>query len=166
MKSILFAFALLGTSVIAFGQDITIKPSPASDALVAAAKEMNEEQKAFDTAIQQARNTLEASQKQLGAQLQAAQKDLDDKLKADKKYAPLVDNIHTLEKQLADLQQQAQIKFSQSSAPMSSKIATDKALIDGLVPIVRKENDLPSTATFDSATQKWSGVDKPAEVKK
>jgi hypothetical protein len=161
-----FVYALLGTSAIAFGQTtpITVKPSPANDALILAAKEMTDEQKAFDAALQQARSTLDASQKALGTQLQDAQKDLNEKLKADKKYAPILANIDTLQKQLADLQNQAQQKFGQASAPISNKIATDKALIDGLVPVVRKENGIPDTTTFDPATQKWSEA-KVAEKK-
>lgn len=148
---------------------VVVKSSPASDALIAAAKEATEEQKSFDTALQQARSSLDSSQKQLSTQLQDAQKDLNEKLKADKKYAPMLANIETMQKQLADLQSQAQNKFAQSSAPISNKIAVDKTLIDGLVPIVRKENGLSDTATFDPATQKWSTpkeAEKPAESKK
>lgn len=156
-------FVLVGASAIAFGQagnPVTVKSSPASDALVSAAKEMTDEKKSYDTALGQARTTLESSQKTLGEQLQAAQKDLNEKLKADKHYSPALANIETLQKQLAELQSQAQQKFSQASGPISNKISTDKALISGLIPIVRKENNLPDTTTFDPATQKWTEAKK------
>jgi len=159
MVSLLMALAveLVGMTVLAHGQTvITVKSSPASDALVTASKEMTEGQKSFDTALQQARSGLEINQKSLSDQLQTVQKDLSDKLKADKKYAPILADIDRLQKQLAGLQNDAQQKFVQASAPISNKIATDKALIDGLIPIVRKENDLPSTTTFNSTTQKWT----------
>jgi hypothetical protein len=172
MLSLLAALAveLFGMSVVAHGQaPVTVKPSPASDALVTAAKEMTDSQNAFDTALQQARNGLEMTQKSLANQLQAAQKDLSDKLKSDKKYAPALANIETIQKQLNDLQNKTQQNFTQSSAPIQNKIAINKTLIDGLIPIVRKENNLPDTATFDASSQKWTTpktADKPAEPKK
>lgn len=161
--AVLFGMSALAQTVV------TVKASPASDALVSSAKEMTDEQKSFDTAIQKARTSLESNQKTLASQLQSVQKDLNDKLKADKKYAPMLASIENLQKQLADMQTQAQQKFAQSSGPISSKIATDKALIDGLTPVVRKENDLPDTAQFDSAKQTWTVpkvADKPVEPKK
>jgi hypothetical protein len=160
----LLAFALYGQAPAPVA-----KSSPASDALIAAAKEMKEEQKAFDTALTQARSSFDISQKSLLTQIQEAQKDLNDKVKADKKYAPLIEKISTLQKQGQDLQQHAQTQFAQSANPLQSKIASDKALIEGLIPVVRKENGFPDNAAFDPATQNWSvpkAVEKVAEPKK
>lgn len=175
IKLALFSLLTVGClAAVLFGQEpavnvVVVKSSPASDALVSTAKELTDEQKSLDTILNQARSSLDMQQKSLSKQLQDTQKDLEEKLKADKKYSPVLANIQALQKQLADLQTQAQSKFAQTSAPIQNKIATDKALIDGLVPVVRKENQLPPIAMFDPATQKWSlpkEADKPVEVKK
>lgn len=138
----------------AFGQ-VTVKSSPAADALVSAAKDLSTEKKSLDVALQQARSTLDTSQKAIKDQLTALQKDLNDKLKADKKYAPDLDKMEKLQKQLQDSGNEATNKFNQVGGPISTKVAQDQALIDGLIPVVRKENGLPDTATFDVETQTW-----------
>lgn len=150
-----FAILILAASTLAGGQTITVKSSPAEDALVQAAKDLSAEQQTVNTARQQAINSLNASQKDLQQQLQATQKELTDKLKADKHYAPLMDKIDTLQKQLQEAGAQAQQEFNQKAGPIRSKMNTDSALIIGLIPVVRKENGLPDTAIFDPVTQTW-----------
>jgi len=136
--------------------NVSVKSSPASDALVKAAQELVTEQKSFDTMISQARSASEASQKSLQAEIQKANAELQAELKSDKKYKGKLNKIDTMLKQLQSSQQEAQSKFTQESSPIQSAIYKDKALIEGLSPVVRKENNLPADATFDPVTQKWT----------
>jgi hypothetical protein len=144
-------------SVTVNDKDVTVKGSPAADALVSTAKDLTSEKKSLDTALQQARSSLDLSQKTLRDQLMALQKDLNDKLKADKKYASSLSQMETIQKQMQDAGNAANSKLQQSAGPISAKVAQDQALIDGLIPVVRKENSLPDTATFDVGTQTWKG---------
>lgn len=144
---------------------VVVKSSPASDALVHAAQELATQQKSYDTILNQARSGMEANQKTLQADIQKANADLLAELKADKKYKDKLDAIDALQKKLNTVGEQAGQKFQQDAGPIQNVINTDKAVIDGLIPVVRKENDLPPTATFDSATQTWTDT-KPVEPKK
>ena len=155
-----------GNSVSYQSGKIDVKSSPASDALIAAAKEYTSSQAALDTMRQQAMSALQQNQKALQDQLTAAQKSLDDKIRADKKYKSEFDNIANLQKQLTDINTTANTKFGQQASPLMQKINTDKPLMDGLIPIVRKENNLPDNAAFDEKTQTWSVPAKPAEAPK
>lgn len=136
--------------------DITVKSSPAEDALVKAAKDVATKQQAYDAMLQQARGTLESNQSAIAKKLTDAQNDLNTKLKADKKYKPIVDNIIALENQLSDASKTVQNSFNQESGTLQQSINTDRALIKGLVPVVRQENGLPDTADFNANTQKWT----------
>ena len=167
MKKHLIAIACLTfwAGAMAFAQTAaTVKPSPASDALVHAAQDLATAQKSYDNILNQARSTMDASSKALQQQLNDANKTLLDQLKADKKYKDELAKIDGLQKQMQGLNADASQKFNQNAAPIQNEIGKDKALIDGLIPIVRKENDLPATVTFDTATQKWSNA--PATAKK
>ena len=64
--------------------DIVVKDTPASQALIEAAKSQAADQTVFNTKLQQAKYTLDASNKALTEQINAANKDLNDKLKAAK----------------------------------------------------------------------------------
>ena len=168
MKFMIVPTILFSTFSIA-QTPVTVKPSPAADALVHAAQDLQTEQKAFDTLLQQARTTAVASQKSLQEEIQKSNTDLLAELRADKKYKDKLAAIDVLQKQLQTVDQQANQKFQTEAAPIQNEINKDKALIDGLTPIVRQENSLPNTATFDLATQKWTepkAVEKPAESKK
>lgn len=134
---------------------ITIKSSPTEDALIQAAKDYGIESKAYNDAYQQARSAADAGQKDLQKQFQDAQKSLMDKLKADKHYAPLLDNLNTIQKQIQEASSVAGQEFQKKAGPIQNKMATDNALIQGLIPIVRKENGLPDTATFDVGKGVW-----------
>jgi len=157
MKIRNLVFVFIGVSALAFGQaPVTVKPSPASDALNNAAKDFQAEQKAFDNALQQARFASDLSQKQLVDQLQALNKKIYDQLHQDKHYKPMLDQIDTVQKQLQALQQTSEANFQKEAGPIQAKSQSDKALIDGLIPVVRKENGLPDTQTYDPVTQTWS----------
>lgn len=164
MKRCLWPVYLLIMAVACVAQDkpmvptsatSIVKDTPASDALNAAAKDMQAAQKVLASETQQATVALEASQKTLTAQLQEVTKKLNDEIRADKKYKPMFEQMDALQKQLQGLQGEAQQKFQQQSGAMQSKVTTDKALIEGLVPVVRKESGLPDSATYESATQTW-----------
>lgn len=157
-KSVVLALMLAASTAFAQTKQ-TPKASPASDALIQAAKELQAEQKNYNDGFQQAKTTLDASQKQINDQLQAKSKDLSEKLKADKKYKPMLDEIEALQKQLASVGQDAQTKFNQRYGTAQTKLTTDGSIVTTLTPVVRKENDWPDTATFDPATQTWTVPD-------
>lgn len=163
------AMSLLLASSFAFAQDkpkpVDVKSTPASDALVAAAKESKTERDSIETIRQQAISTLQSSQKSLGDELTSTQKQLTEDLNKDKKYKPMVDKIADLQKKIQDLGQTASAKFNKDTGEIQVKIASDNALINGLVPIVKKENGLPDDAVFDQNTQKWTVPTKPEDKK-
>ena len=135
--------------------DIVVKDTPASQALIEAAKSQAADQTVFNTKLQQAQYTLDASNKALTEQINAANKDLNDKLKADKKYKPLIDKLTDLQKQLSDNGTKATTSFTQEVAPLQQKIQTESSTIQALLPVVQKENGLPKTVTFDPTSNKW-----------
>lgn len=164
MKLVRLAVSLLlcATGSILFAQAkpaiVTAKPSPASDALNAAAKEHITEQKAYDAALQEARATLDSTSKDLQKQLVDLNKSLNEQVRADKKYKPLIDKIDAIDKQLQSAQQDVQKKFSDRVGPISRALNTDGAMVSGLIPVVRKENGWPDTAAYDESTQTWTGT--------
>jgi gamma-glutamyl:cysteine ligase YbdK (ATP-grasp superfamily) len=149
---------LLASSFAAAQQaaPVAVKPTPASDALVAAAKDAAQEAKDFQAAMDGANAVMAADQKALTAHLADLAKQLDAQLKADKRYKGLLDQISATQNQLKEGGQAAQAKFDAKAGPIQAKLATDQSLMDGLEPVVRKENGLPDTAKFDRATQTWS----------
>lgn len=175
MKCILIAVAILAASLSlpTLSQTsqpdpsaaATAKPSPASDALVKAAQESTVQQKTFDAALQTAKAALDAKVKDLQQQNIDLNQQLNTQIRADKKYKPMFEKIDAIQKQLAALNTDATNRFQQSVGSIQSQIATNNALIAGLVPIVRKENGWPDTATFDAATQTWKGITAVEEKK-
>lgn len=142
---------------------LQVKSSPASESLNQAAKDYQSEKTVVDTSLQQARSALENSQGGLTKQLQAAQKELNDEIQSDKKYKAMFDKIRDLQKQIDNATATAQAQFNQKVGPVQSKMNSDKALMDGLIPIVKKENSLPDTATYDSVTQTWKENGAPSK---
>jgi len=136
--------------------EVQIKDTPASQALIKFSNEQTADQAAFDTKVKQAEFTLDQSNKTLKDQITAANKDLLDKLKADKKYKPLLDNIDNLNTQLNTDGQKIRDDFSKDAGPLQQKLNFEADEVKALVPVVRQENGLPDTATFDSATGKWT----------
>lgn len=145
----------------------TVKPSPAEEALNRAAKDAAADQKAFDTALEQAKVSLEAQAKDLQKQNVELNQQLNTQLRADKKYKPMFDKIVAIQKQMATLNTDAGNKFQQSVGSIQNNINSNRALVRGLEPIVRQEHGWPATATYDAATQTWKGIPAPpAEEKK
>lgn len=163
MRGILVVF-VMALCEIAGAQSPTVKPTPASETLVKTAKEMATNKVNFQNALNQARTTLDASVKQLQEEVNAKTKAVYDELKADKKYKDKMAEVDTLQKQLAGLNSTQNTKFQTETMPIQQTISKDSALVDGLIPIVRKENDFPDSATFDPETQTWKGTDKKSEV--
>lgn len=164
-----FLLILLFSTVAVAQTPVTVKSSPASDVLVKTAQDLQIQQKSLDTILTNAKAGLEINQKSLQEQINKANADLLAELKADKKYKDKFAAIDVMQKQLQTTTQNAQQKFQQDSGVIQNEVNKDKALIEGLTPIVRQENNLPDTAMFDSSTQKWStpkAVDKSAEAKK
>src|SRR5277367_4805577 len=149
------AIVLGCAGIAAYAQTITVQSSPAEDALVKAAKEYSDANAALTTMKNQAITTLNQNQKTLQDQIAGAQKALNDKLKADKKYKGDFENLADLQKKLGDVGTKANTDFGQQSAPLMQKVNMDKPLIDGLIPIVRKENGLPDSAVFDWEKGTW-----------
>jgi len=171
MKSFLLCIVAMILSVASFAQDkpntteVTVKDTPASQALVQFAKDQTSDQAVLNTKLQQARFNLDASNKTLNDQLSAAQKDLDEKLKADKKYKPLIDSIEFVKKQLSENGTKAQADFAKDASAIQQKVAIETNEVQTLIPVVRKENGLPDAAQFSIDTQKWTktsaSVDPP-----
>lgn len=135
---------------------ITVKSSPAEDALVGASKDAIESRKKFDQMSQDAQNGLFVNQKKLVDDLTAKQKAMIEKIKADKKYKAMIDEIDGLQKQLQNMQGDVRGRFAQQTAPLQQKIASDNAAVETLIPIVKKDNNLPDNAVFDKEKQTWS----------
>jgi hypothetical protein len=151
MKKYFSLFLVIGA--VAFAQ--TPKQSPASDTLITTAKQLQVDKMQRDNLFNQARTTMDASAKTLQKEYDDASKALRDKLKLDKKYADDIKHIESIQAQMNDLSNTARDKYSKEANPLSQKIASEEALINGLIPVVRKENSMPDTATFDPATQTW-----------
>ena len=140
--------------------DVVIKDTPASEALLQFAKDQTADQTAFNTKVQQANFTLNQNNKALQDQIAAANKDLLEKLRADKKYKPLLDNIDNLNAELATTGQKVRDDFSKDAGPLQQKLNFETDEVKTLIPVVRKENGLPDDATFDTSSGKWTVPDK------
>jgi hypothetical protein len=134
---------------------ITVKPSPAEDALVQAAKDAQVQHESFNVAQQQANQTLSTKQKALQDKLNQANVQCWEKVKADKHYRDLVKQIVDAQAELQKSQTDAQTAFAAQTTKVQQAIATDNAQIQGLIPIVRKENGLADTDRFDEQSQTW-----------
>ena len=162
-------FALVFTAVLVFAQappakpdpnEVQVKDTPASQSLVQLAKDQEADQKHLNDIFQQARSSLDSNNKALQDELTKSQKALDDKLKADKKYRDDLAHIADIQSQITNAGTKAQQAFQQSIGPIQQKLNMASAQVQGLIPVVRKENGLPDTATFDMATQKWTNPPK------
>lgn len=153
---LLWAGAALGQAALPpAAATVTVKSSPASDALMVAAKDLQSSQRTLEVASQQAKATMDASQKALNDQLIAITTDLNKRVRADKKYSADFEKIDSLQKQLQTTAQQAQQKFVTDYGPIQQKVATDNAVINGLVPVVKAENGLDEKTIFDPVSQSW-----------
>jgi len=159
MKSTIriIAFTLAIFTAKAFAQTpLTPKDTPASQVLAQLVKDHNADQKAFDVKRQQAMSTLDQSNKTLSDQVAAMQKALMDDLNKDKKYKPRIDQINGMQQKLQTNGANANQAFQRDVGPLQQRVLTEQSQIDGLLPVIRKENGFADNAVFDPATGKWS----------
>jgi predicted RNase H-like nuclease (RuvC/YqgF family) len=156
---------ILSTAILALipfsaSAQITVKPTPAADALNHAASDFQKENKSLEDLVHQAQFGGGQNAQTLQKEMMDLSNKLHVELLADKKYKGEVEAIDKVQTQLKDLQKTTQEKFNQESAPIQQAMATDNALIDGLIPIVRKENGFSDGAEYDRATQTWKVKDQ------
>lgn len=166
MKRIVVLTVIFIATYTAYCQtEIAVKSTAAQDALVELARSQAADEEALNVKVQQANSALDQSKKALQDQLQAVSKDLNEKLQQDKRYKPSLDQITDLQKKLQDLQQTAAANFQKDAGALQQKLQTEKAQVEGLIPVVKKEDHMPADAAFDYKTQKWTIPAKPAETK-
>lgn len=136
--------------------ELTAKSTPASDALGELARDQTADQAALNTKLQQAKYSLDQSNKALGDQIQTVQKDLMAKLNQDKKYKPMLDQIADLQKKLNENQTNASNAYQKDAGPLVQRVQSETAQVQGLIPVVKKENGFPDNATYSVETQKWT----------
>ena len=163
MKTIvrIAGFIAIFMAVSLFGQTfLGPKDTPASRTLDEIAKQYVPDQKALDDKKAQAQAALDQSNTSLTKQIGELQKALQDKLKADKKYAPLLQQIEDLNKKFASNQIIANQAFQADAGPLAQKVTSETGQLEGLEKAVRQENGWPDTATYDRTKQKWSMPEK------
>jgi uncharacterized FlaG/YvyC family protein len=143
---------MLACTTTLLAQDVT----PAQETLDKTARELTTEQKAYDEGLKKANSDLADIQKNLNEQLAALNTALNAQVRADKKYKPMFVKIDDLQKQLTSAQAAANQAFTAKFGSVGSSIEADKVLIRGLVPVVRKEKNLPESSQYDTSTQTWS----------
>jgi hypothetical protein len=154
----LFSLNLVGQSKAdaAKTNEVTAKDTPASQTLVQMAKQKADDQKVFEAKVSQAKANLDSTNKPLGEKLVAVNNELTAKLKADKNYKSYFEQIASLQKEMSDNNQKAQQAFSVDAGVLQGRVNSESIQIEGLIPIVRKENGFSDSVTFDAATGKWS----------
>jgi hypothetical protein len=153
----IIALTLLFTVIAVFAQKpLVVKDSAASQFLNQLARDHAANQAVFNTKLQQARVNLDQSNKALQEQIVAAQKDLDAKLKEDKKYKPIMDQITSLQEKFNDNSKKANEDFQKEVGTIPQKIQTEASQIEGLIDVVKKENSLPADAIYDQEKQTWT----------
>lgn len=161
MKAVIGFILALAMPVFAQQSDLKPKSSPAADALVELAKSQTSDQGLLNVKMQQARSTIDQNNKQLIADIQSAQKDLQDKLEQDKKYKPLIDHINDTQKKLNESGQKVAADYQRDNGVLAQRIQNETVQVQGLIPVVRKENGFPDNAAFDIETQKWTVPKQP-----
>lgn len=154
LAAITLAFALTaGLHAQTDRTTIAVKSSPAEDSLVSMAKQAQDAQKAINDILQQARASLDAKNKPIQDQMKSRaakyQKQIDDL------NAKIADANKDLQAQLNVNVSTAQQDFQTKTAALQHDAVSDQTL-EALENIVRKEADLPASATFDKTTQQWS----------
>ena len=159
MKGISLVFCLIVASASA--QTVTVKSSPASDALVQAAKQEVADQASLDALVKQYREQQSKITTPLQNQLQTVSKELNEKVQADKKYKKYFAQIADIQKKLEEAQKGtgADSALIQQANTLSQKLQSDKAQVEALTPIVRKENGLSDSDTFD-LQKGWTAPEK------
>lgn len=168
---IVFCTLLMLSAVVAVTQekpavkDLNVKSTPASDLLVQLSKDTQADQAAFNVKVQQARSNLDQSVKSLNDQLASLRSKLNADLEKDKKYKPTIEQIAALQKQITDINTKANADFNQESIPISQKLGTEKAQIQSLIDVVRKENNFPANAVYSEEKQTWSAPETGSDKK-
>jgi Rps23 Pro-64 3,4-dihydroxylase Tpa1-like proline 4-hydroxylase len=163
----IIAFTFLFTSSVVLGQKpLTVKNSAASQALNQVAKDHIADQAVVNTKLQQARFNLNQSNKALQEQIQALQKSLDEKLKEDKKYKGMLDQLDDLQKKFNDNGQRANVAFQKDLGLLPQKMQSEAAQIQSLSDVVRKENDLATNVTYNEEKQTWAELMAKPEAPK
>lgn len=126
-------------------KDIVVKSSPAEDALVQMANQMDATTKAYNDLLQQARTNLDTKNKPILDEMKAKSKKWQDKIDAETK---------DLKSKIDANQAEAQAQFQRETAALSAK-AISPQTITALEEIIRKEQDLPATAHYDLQQKKW-----------
>lgn len=134
-----------GAGSVVVNHDLVVKSSPAQDALVQMANQMDSTTKAYNDLLQQARTNLDTKNKPILDEMKAKSKKWQDKIDADTK---------DLKVQLDKNQADAQAQFQRETATLSAK-AISPQTINALEEVVRKEQDLPATAHYDLQQKKW-----------
>jgi hypothetical protein len=124
---------------------ITVKSSPAEDALIAQAKQAESTASTINTLLQQARTELDAKNKPLIDEMKTRSKKWQDKIEAENK-----DLVSKINANNAD----AINKFQKETAALQSQAVSPQTLTT-LENIVRTEQNLPADAIFDSAKRVW-----------
>lgn len=132
---------------------IAVKSSPAEDSLVSMAKQNTDAQKAINDIFQQAKASLDAKNKPIQDEMKSRSAKYQAEI--DKLNAKIADGNKDLQAQLNANAQAAQQDFQQKTAIFQKEAVSDQTL-QVLEGIVRKEADLPASATFDAGTQQWS----------
>jgi multidrug efflux pump subunit AcrA (membrane-fusion protein) len=160
------ALPVLAQQPPAATKEITVKSSASQDTLLLIAKQLTEAQKTLNTKFQQAQTSLSENQKTLTAAIVASQNELNEKLKQDKKYAPILDKIDQARKALNSSTEQAQAAFSRDAGTLQNQVNMYAAQMEGIKIVVKKGQSLPDDAVFDSASGKWMVPVKDAPVAK
>lgn len=125
--------------------DVVVKSSPAEDALIKSAQQMDEISKTYNTLLQQARTTLDAQNKPLLDEIKTRSKKWQDKIDADTKDLKTKIDANTVA---------AQTQFQKETAPLQAK-AVSPDTIKALEGVVKEEQNLPAGAHFDLNQKKW-----------
>lgn len=149
---------LMCLAFAAFAQEskeLKPKDSPAFQSLMLATADKAKYEAEAEAKRQQAIAELGSTNKPLIDKMQALQKDLQDRLKKDHHYSKQLAEIEAIQSQLSEAGKKAQATFTSTVGPIHLKVQEDKAKIDALVPIVRKENGFPDDSQFNEQTKKW-----------
>jgi hypothetical protein len=140
---------------------MTTKDTPAARRLKELSKKFTDETRVVNNEVEQVRFQFVQQSRAINDQIAQTQKELHDKEMQDKKLKPLVDRIDQLNSQKSTLLGQMQRQFTQSAGSMVHQVDAEKAEIDGLISIVKQENDWPDNSRYDISTGKWT-VNPPA----
>lgn len=125
--------------------DLVVKSSPAEDALIESAKQMEEVANAYNALMQQARINLDKKNKPILDEIAVRSKKWQDKIDADTKDLRAKINANNTE---------AQSQFQKETAALFPKQVSPDT-IKALEGVVKKEQGLPDHAHFDINQKKW-----------